>query len=159
MLEVRRQIAQRGYSETTVRSVAAACGVGVGTVYNYFESKDMLVASIMAEDWKLLLERARSAAPSGARETVRLVYDLLKRFLEEHRTLFSDPGAARKYSLVFSERHGLLRGQIADLLLPLCPGGSTEPAFLAQFIAESLITWCTAGVPFEELYPVVEKLL
>ena len=33
----------------TVRSVAAGCGVAVGTVYNYFSSKDMLIAAFMLE--------------------------------------------------------------------------------------------------------------
>ena len=49
--EAKKQIAEQGYSKTTIRSVANACNLGVGTVYNYFESKDMLIASFMAEDW------------------------------------------------------------------------------------------------------------
>ena len=38
--EARRQIRESGYSAMTIRSVAAACGVGVGTVYNYYPSKE-----------------------------------------------------------------------------------------------------------------------
>ena len=34
--EAKRQIATLGYARTTIRSVATACGLGVGTVYNYF---------------------------------------------------------------------------------------------------------------------------
>ena len=49
--EAKRQVMEQGYSAMTIRSVASACGVGVGTVYNYFSSKDMLVASFMLEDW------------------------------------------------------------------------------------------------------------
>ena len=49
--EAKRQIRENGYSKTTIRSVAGACRLGVGTVYNYFESKDMLIASFMLEDW------------------------------------------------------------------------------------------------------------
>ena len=45
--ETKKQILDRGYANTTIRSVAKACGVGVGTVYNYFESKEMLVASFV----------------------------------------------------------------------------------------------------------------
>ena len=37
--EAKRQIAKKGYGKTTIRSVASACGFGVGTVYNYFKSK------------------------------------------------------------------------------------------------------------------------
>ena len=31
--EAKRQIAENGYAQTTIRSVAKACGLGVGTVY------------------------------------------------------------------------------------------------------------------------------
>ena len=49
--EAKRQVFENGYSSLTIRSVASACGIGVGTVYNYFESKDALVAGFMLEDW------------------------------------------------------------------------------------------------------------
>ena len=49
--EARNQIEASGYSAVTIRSVAAACGVGVGTVYNYYASKDELLAAYMLEDW------------------------------------------------------------------------------------------------------------
>ena len=51
--EAKRQVSESGYSSMTIRSVATACGVGTGTVYNYFPSKDMLVASFMLEDWMI----------------------------------------------------------------------------------------------------------
>ena len=43
--EAKRQIAESGYGATTIRSVAKGCNVGVGTVYNYFPSKDALIAT------------------------------------------------------------------------------------------------------------------
>lgn len=156
--EVRRQIAEQGYSKTTIRSVAGACGLGVGTVYNYFGSKDMLVATVVAEDWKLCTDRFKNSYPAGAEETVRLIYDMLRTFEEEHKALFTDPEAAKKFASIFTERHGLLRGQIAEFLLPLC-GKSDDPEFLSQFVAESLLTWVTAGVPFEKLYTILKKLI
>ncbi len=156
--EAARQIAECGYSDTTIRSVASACGIGVGTVYNYFKSKDMLIASVVAQDWKECTEKFRSSSPVGARETVKLVYDMLKNFEEQHKALFKDPEAAKKYSSVFTERHGLLRNQVAQILLPVCQN-SDEPEFLSQFIAESLLTWVTAGEPFDKLYTILQNLL
>ena len=35
----RRLIRQQGWPAITIRSVAAACGVSVGSIYNYFDSK------------------------------------------------------------------------------------------------------------------------
>ena len=49
--EAKRQLLENGYSATTIRSVAKATGIATGTVYNYFPSKDMLLASFMMEDW------------------------------------------------------------------------------------------------------------
>ncbi|MBQ3897679.1 MAG: helix-turn-helix transcriptional regulator, partial [Clostridia bacterium] len=45
------QLFEKGYSDMTMRSVAEACGIAVGTVYNYYKSKDMMVAKIMLRDW------------------------------------------------------------------------------------------------------------
>ena len=39
LAETKRQIGDRGYAKTTIRSVADACGIGVGTVYNHFPTK------------------------------------------------------------------------------------------------------------------------
>lgn len=55
--EAKIQVQKQGYSAMTIRSVASACGVGTGTVYNYFSSKDMLVASFLLEDWRLCIEK------------------------------------------------------------------------------------------------------
>ena len=44
----RAQIERNGYANTTIRSVAAECGIAVGTVYNYFPSKDMLIATYVS---------------------------------------------------------------------------------------------------------------
>ena len=35
----RELIRQQGWSSVSIRSVAAACGVSVGSIYNYFDSK------------------------------------------------------------------------------------------------------------------------
>ena len=52
-----KQIAERGYAATTIRSVAGECGLAVGTVYNYFKSKDLLIASFMAADWQNCIQK------------------------------------------------------------------------------------------------------
>ena len=67
LAEAKRQIAERGYKNTTIRSVAAECGIAVGTVYNYFPSKEMLVAAFMYEDWQAQLD-AMEDVPADALE-------------------------------------------------------------------------------------------
>ena len=49
MEEAKKQIQEAGYGAMTIRSVAAGCGVGVGTVYNYFSAKEELIAASLLE--------------------------------------------------------------------------------------------------------------
>lgn len=155
ILEARRQIAQSGYSSMTVRSVAAGCGVGVGTVYNYFKSKDELLAAYMLEDWKTCIgvigktgECAEIPEP-----VVRCIYDQLLLFADKNKSVFQDPAAAAGFTGSFNRYHGLLRSQLAQPLLKFC-----RDQFAAEFIAEAMLTWTMAGKSFDELYGVIAKL-
>ena len=54
--EAEKQIREAGYGSMTIRSVASACNVGVGTVYNYYESKDHLLTAMLMKDWQTCLD-------------------------------------------------------------------------------------------------------
>ena len=47
----RELIRQQGWSSVSIRSVAAACGVSVGSIYNYFGSKAELVGATVESVW------------------------------------------------------------------------------------------------------------
>ena len=47
----RELIRQQGWSTVSIRSVAAACGVSVGSIYNYFDSKAELVGATVESVW------------------------------------------------------------------------------------------------------------
>lgn len=47
----RKLIQQQGWSSVNIRSVAAACGVSVGSIYNYFDSKAALVSATVESVW------------------------------------------------------------------------------------------------------------
>lgn len=47
----RELIQQQGWRAINIRSVAAACGVSVGSIYNYFDSKAMLVSATVESVW------------------------------------------------------------------------------------------------------------
>ncbi len=155
--EARRQIAERGYTSTTIRSVAAACGVGVGTVYNYFPSKEMLIAAFMMADWQKQLDAMATLPEDQPEALLRGVYEALCSYVEGHRELFSDAGAVKAISQGFAPRHRMLREQLTGFILPVCQGDNA--AFTAAFIAESLISWVMEGIPFDTLYPVIQKLI
>ena len=157
--EAERQINEVGYAKTTIRSVAGACGLGVGTVYNYFPSKDMLIASFMLEDWQRALIKMRSAEGRDARGTLLAVYEAISTYTEAHKELFSDPEAAKSFGASHTDYHRLLRRQIADIVLPVLSKTGDKGDFLAEFVAESLLTFTVEGRSFDEIYTILESII
>lgn len=154
--EAQKQVAERGYAKTTIRSVAEACGVAVGTVYNYFPSKEMLVASFMAETWMDSLSIIEAGDKTDPKEYLRGLYETLRSFVERHKTLFADREAEQAYVAVFPARHRMLREQLAALTAPVCvaaPG--MEDGFAAKFVADALLTWVVEGEAFDRLWPLL----
>lgn len=160
LCEAKRQIEESGYGKMTIRSVAGACNLGIGTVYNYFKSKDMLVATFMAEDWMACIGQVKSRSFDNPKEVLQSIHNALIDFASRYQTLFSDRDAAKTFASVFTERHKQLRGQLAELLIPICKGTFVEDKqFLAEYIAESLLTWTMEGVSFEKQYSIVCKII
>jgi len=155
LCEAERQLMECGYSAMTIRGVAKACKVAVGTMYNYFASKEEFVASVLLVRWKQALEEMGAAA-SAAREPealLRSMYDQLCAFMDQYRVLFQDEEAIAVFAASFARYHELLRGQLARPLQAFC-----QSEFEAEFIAEALLTWTVAGEGFDEIYCVIQKI-
>lgn len=153
--EAKRQISQDGYGSMTIRSVASGCGVGVGTVYNYFPSKDDMTAAFMLEDWKKCMAAIEEAGrySDSSEMVLRCIYDQLVSYSRLYQAIFRDEAALAAFSGSFAKYHGLLRSQLAEPVRKFC-----ESDFSAAFVAEALLTWTVAGTDFDDLYPLLEKL-
>lgn len=63
ILEASRKLIQRqGWSAVNIRSVAASCGVSVGSIYNYFDSKAALVCATVESVWCEIFHRPEDRA-------------------------------------------------------------------------------------------------
>ena len=160
--EAKRQVSENGYSAMTIRSVATACGVGTGTVYNYFPSKDMLVASFMLEDWMLCMGSIEQgmAAAEDARAALYCMHRELLTYKNKYTSLFADENAEASYMASSTNRHHLLCEQLAEPLKTwTAKQTKADVVFLAEFIAENMLTLTMAGKDFESIASVLLQLL
>lgn len=159
--EAKKQMLEQGYAAMTIRSVASACGVGVGTVYNYFESKDILIASFMLEDWfecKREIE-SKCKAAKEPKEALRSVYEGICSFREKYEALFADKDASANSIHEMKIRHTTLRNALADPLYIHCQNqNKVDARFLAEFLAEAILSWMNAGKSFEEISSILLQL-
>ena len=153
--EAKRQIQESGYGAMTIRSVAKGCGVGVGTVYNYFPSKDALLATYMLSDWNRCMDAIHAVSTYSDTPTpvAKCIHDQLFHYAQRHQSIFRDEAAASAFAGSFSRYHAMLRKQLAAPLRKFC-----QTDFDSEFIAEALLTWTMAGKPFEEIYCLIQKL-
>ena len=153
--EAKKQIEESGYSAMTIRSVAKACGVGVGTVYNYFSSKEELIATHLLEDWKQCIAaiNAVSTYSDTPRPVALCIYDQLICFARRHQAIFRDETAAMSFAGSFGKYHAILRRQLSQPLRKFC-----DSDYSADFLAEALLTWTVAGTAFDDIYGIMEKL-
>lgn len=54
----RELIQQKGWAAVNIRSVAAACGVSVGSIYNYYDSKAALIGATVESVWCEIFHRS-----------------------------------------------------------------------------------------------------
>ena len=153
--EAKQQIEDAGYGTMTIRSVAKKCGVGVGTVYNYFPSKDALLARFMLGAWMecIAIIEAVSTYSDQPQPVLRCIHDQLTNFVARYQKILGDESAAASFSGSFSRYHSMLRQQLAKPLRKF-----TADDFTAEFSAEALLTWTTGGKSFDEIWSVLCKL-
>lgn len=138
-----------GYKDLTMRKVAKQCGIASGTIYNYFPNKEMLAASIMAEDWMDTLAGMRRGCDSAPDVTggVRAVHDAIAAYAEKYEPIWAQYGGMPSG---FGERHLLLRGQITAVLDRLLERFSLahDPDFTSLLAETVLACAIQKDIPF-----------
>lgn len=155
LTEARKQLEDTGYRAMTIQSIAKACGVGVGTVYNYFPSKEAILSACISEDWMKCVDTINSVAKYSQTydAVIHCIYDQVLNFGMEHEYVFRDSAASDSVDAILYRYMWFLSGQIAVPLRKFCKS-DTE----AHIIAEALLTWIRTGKSFDEIYGSIVKL-
>ncbi|HHU48661.1 MAG: TetR/AcrR family transcriptional regulator [Caldicoprobacterales bacterium] len=105
-----------GYEGFKIREVASRCGIATGTIFNYFASKEMLIASIIAKDWINYLDDIKRECDlaSDIASGVTGIYKGIEAFSKKYESIWM--GYSGDIIGRFGKHHLTLRGQIADIL-------------------------------------------
>lgn len=148
-----------GYKSLTIRRVAEDCHIAVGTVYNYFPSKDMLAASIMLEEWMNILAEMKQecAGASSLENGINIVYQGILTFAKQYRSSWSTYVFTGRQTAAYKQRHVKLVQQIGECLEPLIKGKNISPHY-EIFLAENILA-CVNGsqVTIDELTAIVSQ--
>lgn len=159
LLAARKRLTEDESHDFSTRQLAADCGIAAGTVFNYFPTKESLLACIMLEDWQLSLERMLDAAEcaqtpeQGLWELEVLLREYSRPFLPVWRGY--DRRAPRP------EYHKVLIRQLCqplDLLLRRTGSacGETELVVLAELL---LAASQREEDTMEKLIPIMKKII
>ena len=159
----RRQLLEIGYDKLTMRSVAAECGVAVGTLYNYFSAKDVLIASTMLDDWLRSLQKMQNcmANADDPLDGLRSVYSAISEFTAVYSPSWSHAKAQAAAQPFLHNGHRQLLDQLAGAMRPMLArlAPDTPDSFL-PYLAELILQQAVNGEGgFEALAPVLAKLL
>ena len=97
----RQTLLEQGYNALSMRTLAAQCGVAVGTLYNYYPSKDALVARLILDDWQQMI--------------LGQLCRILEGFTGRYRSVWAQYGGGRAVGYT-AKYHITLRQQLAQPL-------------------------------------------
>ncbi|GIG68974.1 TetR/AcrR family transcriptional regulator [Phytomonospora endophytica] len=116
ILDVARALlAERGLA-VDMREIAAACGVGVGTLYRHFPDRDRLLTAVLAEDAAVWTEATEPAlADADAWRGLRAFAEATLSLMARHRGML-DGLSGPETQAAFDACRDHLAGVIGDLV-------------------------------------------
>lgn len=156
MVSARKILEDKGYDGLTARSVAENAGVSVGTLYNYFSSKEDIAAAVILADWRPFLEKLSknmedTQDPLSAAE---LMYAGLLSFSESHANIFNSSAARASINSNALTYHRRLTKMLSELLC----GKGVDPV-VSEVTVEIFLIKMHERAPFSDFEIAIKKLL
>ena len=146
----RRQIAERGYTETSVRDIAEAVGLLAGSLYSHFRSKAEMVHEIVRGFYDELLPAQREVLErdaSGAeryRDMIAVVFDVCATHREELTILHYDWATLSTLDELTDVKEQSL--ETLDLWLEVLAAGRADGSIVATIDPEVMVRVTTSSI-------------
>lgn len=143
LTEAKTELFEKGYNNMTMRSVACACHIAVGTLYNYFDSKDVLIAEIMLQDWKEIMDEVRKQCKLSEDifDGFKIMYDGVSQFCNRYDSIWTQYGKSlsiKKDMPVQFDRLITELSSILDEILVRCHNENDK--YISVFLSEILLS-------------------
>ena len=140
--------ARRGYAGATTNHIAERAGVSVGSLYEYFPSKDALLVALMeahVHEGEAVLQRA-AAEIAGAslslaeiiRHLVRAMVELHGRDRELHRVLFEEAPLPRPLRALLADMEARITDRVELVLRSRPEVTVADPTLAAAIVVKTV---------------------
>ncbi len=146
----RRQIAERGYTETSVRDIAEAVGLLAGSLYSHFRSKAEMVHEIVRGFYDELLPAQREVLERDAtgaeryRDMIAVVFDICAAHREELTILHYDWATLSTLDELTDVKDQSL--ETLDLWLEVLGAGVADGSVVASIDPEVMVRVTTSSI-------------
>ncbi len=158
----RKSLLESEAHDVNVRQLAQECGTAVGTVYNYFPSKEALIAEAMMSDW---LECSRSMKEDAGQEeqplyAIRAIAAALRNFTSRYKPMWRKYADERKSLMSLEIRHNQVITEISEAVEEtLLRFDLLYDRNLPEIIAELVLFASRTEDGFERIAPALERML
>ena len=160
LLKGREILDNGGFDAFNIRAVSKECNIAVGTIYNYYPSKENLIANIMFVDWQNRVGKIKNRIkPSfDSLHTIKLIFETVLSFQKSCKETW---GYFSNDDIVQTELKKLLFADLSDLihstLLYFCVNMSPDPT---DFITDILIYESSKeDIQFDDIAPFINRVI
>lgn len=171
IISVTRELLKKeGYSQLNIRNIAAKCGVATGTVYNYYRSKNEIIAEILINEWNLMLRRIDQKAKSipTAIDKLEIIFEQLNFFMSNVHGIWIQTSSIENTENMniakINEKRKMLRNQIAEKVRNFSLSNpeknvTKDELKICDVISHILISYSNECEDFNNLKPALNALV
>lgn len=156
--EAKKLIEEKKFEELNCRSIAKRVGIGVGTLYHFFSSKDDILASVLLDDWKADLSSIN--LNNDFLIGIKDIYNCIYSFSVRYHSFWEFYSSSNSVYISFNSRHSILVDQISQMISKLLSGNEKSlDSFEVTFLAESILVYATRLYDFSKLEKIFIKII